>query len=206
MLVSHSVLVGHVVGGHVVDTEEADRLSVDADFVLSFENGGKLPFGLRLQPVYADFMGQTVNQSAVFIEGNRNITVFGIKRNAETKIVGLISFFFDGEIRQGCGDVQTGGGEPDRIGGQVAILTAEAQRAQLAVCCIVPVNEFVGAAFHQHHWAEHGAQCLSDHIGAAVFIELRIVDGKAGNGGIVAQIGHSKPLLLGEISCGAVKN
>ena len=206
MFVGHSVLVGHVVGGHVVDTEETDRLSVDADFVLPFENGGKLPFGLRLQPVNGYFVRQSIYKNAVFVEGNGNITVFCIKRNAEAKIVSLIRFFFDGEIRQGRGDIQTGSGKPDRIGGQIAILTAEAQRAQLAVGGIVSVNEFVGAAFYQHHRTEHGGQRLSDHIGAAVFIELRVVDGKAGNGGIVTQIGHSEPLHDREISCGTVEN
>ena len=35
MLICHAVFVGHIVGGHIVNTEEPDRLAVNADFVLT---------------------------------------------------------------------------------------------------------------------------------------------------------------------------
>ena len=206
MLVGHAVFVGHVIGRHVVDTKEPNGLAVNADLILALENRGEFSFCFRLQAVYGHSVSQPVYKNTVFVETDRYITVSRDKWNAETEIVSLIGFLFNRKVRKRGAHIYSGTREANSIGGQISILIGKAQSTQLTFCGVIPVNEFVGATFYQHDRAQHGVKGLRNHICAALFVELGIVDSKPGNGGIVSQVRHTEPLLNGEIAGRSVEH
>ena len=92
MFVGHAILVGHVIGRHIVDAKEADGFAVNADFILAFEDGGKLPFRFWFQPVYRHLVRQFINKHAVFIERYGYIAVLCVNGETETEVISLVCF------------------------------------------------------------------------------------------------------------------